>query len=416
MRLWIGLVVLTLVCGCVGGPPAPATSTTLRKGPTTTTLQVSQADISSVVESNNRFALDLYRQWAGDGGNVFYSPWSISTALAMTYEGARGQTASEMQDVLHIPDDDTRRNAFRSMQERMNSEGKDYELNTANALWPQIDYPFLPEYMGVVRDYYGGEATELDYKTKTEESRQTINTWVEDKTKDKIKNLIPPGVLNPMTRLVLTNAIYFKGTWVLEFDPDDTRDSDFRVTPEKTVKAEMMALTGDDAEFRYAETDDVQVLELPYEGEELSMLVILPKADDLAKVEEDLSLETLNRWRGSMYKQQVNVYIPKFKLETKYMMAESLKEMGMPTAFSAAADFSGMDGSRYLFISQVIHQAYVDVNEEGTEAAAATAVVMERLSISPTTVFRADHPFIFIIQERESGNILFMGKVADPTG
>ncbi|MBU4341863.1 MAG: serpin family protein, partial [Candidatus Altiarchaeota archaeon] len=225
---------------------------------------------NDIVDANNEFALDLYRELMDSGGNMFYSPWSILSALAMTYEGARGQTAEEMREVLHLPEDDeARRNSFRDVQEGINKEDKSYELLTANALWPQQDYPFLDGYIDTIRTYYGGEATALDYVTETEKSRQTINSWVEEKTNDKIKDLIPAGVLGPLTRMVLTNAIYFKGTWVMQFDEEDTREEDFHVSPEETVTAQMMSLTGDDARFNYAEDEDVQVLELPYDGEEV---------------------------------------------------------------------------------------------------------------------------------------------------
>jgi len=372
----------------------------------------------SVVDANNEFALDLYKELKASDGNIFYSPWSILSALAMTYEGAMGQTAEEMREVLHLPgDDETRRNSFKEVQDGINKEDKDYELYTANALWPQTGYSFLDSYINTIRTYYGGEVTALDYVSETEESRQTINSWVEEKTNDKIMDLIPAGVLGPLTRMVLTNAIYFKGTWVMQFDEEDTTDQDFHVSPEETVTAQMMSLTGDEARFNYAEDEDVQFLELPYEGEEVSMLVILPRENDLEYVEGSLSADDISRWRSDLSEQEVHVYLPKFKLETKYFLPEVLKELNMVDAFdSEVADFSGMDGTTDLFISDVIHQAFVEVNEEGTEAAAATAVIVGRTSAQPRhKVFIADHPFIFIIQEKETGNILFMGRVTDPS-
>jgi len=374
------------------------------------------ASDTSVVEANNEFALDLYQELRDSDGNIFYSPWSIISALAMTYEGARGQTANEMQEVLHLPKEgETRRDSFKEIQNGINREDKDYELYTANALWPQKDYPFLESYIDTIRTYYGGEVTALDYVTETEKSRQTINSWVEEQTRDKIKDIISPGVLGPLTRLVLTNAIYFKGTWVMQFDEEDTTDQDFYVSPAEKVTVPMMSLTGDEAMFNYAEDEDVQVLELPYDGEEVSMLVILPKENALEEVEESLSTEKLNQWRNDLQEQEVHVFLPRFKLETKYFLPNVLKEMGMVAAFGSNADFSGMDGTKDLFISDVIHQAFVEVNEEGTEAAAATAVVMTMTAMPSYKTFRADHPFVFIIQEKETGNILFMGRVTDPS-
>lgn len=383
-----------------------------------TALDDSQATpdgIASVVDANNQFALELYSELKDERGNIFYSPYSISTALAMTYEGAQGQTATEMQSVLHFPKDDImRRSALARIQNIINKKDKEYKLSTANALWAQEDYQFLEDYTNTVEQYYSGKVTNLNFKTETEKSRQIINSWVEAQTNNKIKDLIPQGKLNPMTKLVLTNAIYFKGDWVKEFDKKKTREQDFRVTPSNIVKVPMMSLTGKEAEFNYAETDTLQILEMPYKGEELSMLILLPK-EDLSSLEEEISADKLAEWKAMLREQQVNVYMPKFKFETKYFMSETLKKMGMPTAFSDNADFSGMDSTKNLFIKFVIHQAFVEVNEEGTEAAAATAVGMEVTSAMPSNFFRADHPFIFIIQEKSTGNILLLGRVMNPT-
>jgi len=273
-------------------------------------------------------------------------------------------------------------------------------------------FQLLEEYRDTIERYYGGKITRLDYARDPEGSRQTINSWVEDKTEDKIKDLIPPGILNPDTVLVLTNAIYFKGTWVLQFDPKDTIDEDFTTSAGQIVKVPMMRLTGKDAEFNYAETDEIQILEMPYEGEDLSMLIILPKENNLEDIEESLTTEKLSEWKNMLKKQRVDIYIPKFKLETKYSMKDTLTKMGMPTAFTPAADFSGINGQGGIWIDKVIHQAFVEVNEEGTEAAASTAANM---ITAAQPVFRADHPFIFIIQQKDTGNILFLGRVSDPT-
>ncbi|MBW3013092.1 serpin family protein [Candidatus Woesearchaeota archaeon] len=369
--------------------------------------------VAGVVDANNQFAFDLYHKYKGQSGNIFYSPYSISTALAMTYEGAGGKTAEEMQNVFHFPDEETRRPAFARIYNEINKKDKSYKLNTANALWAQEDFNFLPEYMGMIEQYYGGRATNLDFIGDAEGSRQTINNWVEEQTNDKIKDLIPERIINEMTRLVLTNAIYFKGTWVKQFDKKDTMDEDFYVNPETTVKVPMMRQTGEEAKFNYAETEDLQMLELPYDGEELSMLILLPK-EDLKAIDDSLTPEKISSIRKMLHEQQINIYIPKFKFETKYMMKEDLEQMGMPTAFSMYADFSGMTGDDSLYIAQVIHQAFVEVNEEGTEAAAATAVIMELKAAMIEREFRADHPFIFIIQQKDTGNILFMGRVNKP--
>jgi len=376
-----------------------------------------QSGIQQVVDANNQFAFDLYSELdKSEQGNIFYSPYSISAALAMTYEGAKGQTADEMKSVFHFPENNILRPNFAAIYNEINKKDKEYKLSTGNALWAQQNYQFLPDYLSRVEKYYGGKAANLDFVGETEKSRQTINTFIEQQTYDKIKDLIPQGAIDSMTTLVLTNAIYFKGTWVKQFDKKDTRDEDFTTSSGQKVKTPMMKLTGDDAEFNYAETDEIQILEMPYDGEDLSMLILLPKENDIGTLEDSVTNEKLVEWKNMLNEQRVNIFIPKFKFETKYFMAENLKNMGMPTAFTDAADFSGMDGAQSLFISKVIHQAFVEVNEEGTEAAAATAVIFSTESVGPRIpTFRADHPFIFIIQQKDTGNILFIGRVADPT-
>ncbi len=381
---------------------------------------VTPEEVSTVIEANNKFALDLYSRYKTKEDNIFFSPYSISTALAMTYEGARGQTAEEMQSVFYFPeDDDERRSSYANLYNEINKEDKEYKLNTANALWAEHSFQFLDEYFNIVEEYYGGKVTNLDFKQDPEGSRIIINDWVEEKTNNKIKDLIPSGLIDSMTRLVLTNAIYFKGEWVKQFNEDATQEQNFRVSSSDGVKVQMMQRIDNESIFNYAEDDKLQILEMPYSGEDLSMLIFLPKNDDMKALENSINVEKLTEWRANLEKKRVDIFIPKFKLETKYFMAQDLMEMGMPSAF-VSADFSGITGKKDLFISNVIHQAFVEVNEEGTEAAAATAVIMPLTSIGsepgpqiPT--FRADHPFIFIIQQNDTGNILFMGRVDNPS-
>lgn len=379
----------------------------------------SAQEVNSVIKANNQFAFDLYSKYRSKDGNVFYSPYSISSALAMTYEGARGKTAEEMQAVFHLPQDASiRRDSFLRINQRINKKDKVYALSTANALWAQKDYKFSDEYFSLVDQYYGGKVTNLNFVSEIENSRITINSWVAEQTNDKIKDLIPSGLITPDTALILTNAIYFKGLWRVQFNKNNTREEEFRISPDIKIKTQMMHLSGEDAKFNYADTGDLQILELPYEGDDLSMIMLLPKEDDLKALEGSLNAEKLSEWKGFLGREQVDVYVPKFKFETKSFMAEDFKEMGMPTAFGEGADFSGMTGTRDLFISEVIHQAFVEVNEEGTEAAAATAVMMTKgmvMEPEPIKIFKADHPFIFIIQDKETGNILFMGRVSDPS-
>ncbi len=389
-----------------------------------------QSGIQQVVNANNEFTFDFYSEINKKEGNIFYSPYSISAALAMTYEGAKGQTAEEMKSVFHFPESNILRPNFAAIYNNLNKKGKEYKLSTGNALWAQQDYQFLPEYLSRVEKYYGGKAANLDFVGESEKSRQTINSFIEQQTNYKIKDLISQGVLNAYTRLVLTNAIYFKGTWVKQFDKKYTRDKDFTTISGQKVKTPMMQLTGGGAKFNYADLGELQILELPYKGEDVSMLILLPKqgkdydfetreiiTSDYTLDDIELSSDKLNEYKSQMQETKLDyISIPKFEFDTKYFMKDTLSVMGMPTAFTDRADFSGMTGKEDLLISFVIHQAYVKVDEEGTEAAAATAVGGIKLtSVSLRKEFRADHPFIFIIQEKETGNILFMGRVADPT-
>jgi len=377
---------------------------------------VTPAGIEAVVQANNRFALDVYQALKQDGGNVFLSPYSISTALAMTYEGARGQTADEMANVFYFPTDDVmRRSAFASLYNALNEEDAAHELRTANALWAQKDYAFLETYLHALQNYYAADATNVDFEGATEEARKTINSWVEDQTNDKIKDLFPPGTLSEATRLVLTNAIYFKGDWLAQFDKDKTKNEPFNLVTGSTANVPMMQLVDSDIRFKYADVEGGQIIELPYKGEALSMVIFLPENGQLNAFENLFSVENLAQWKTQMYAQKVDVYLPKFTFKTKYFMNGTLQQMGMPTAFSNAADFSGMDGSQRLSIQTVIHQAFIEVNEEGTEAAAATGVGVEVTSVPlAPPVFRADRPFLFMIQDVESENILFLGRVVDP--
>jgi serpin B len=373
---------------------------------------VTPENIMSVATANNRLALDLYGRLGEKEGNIFFSPWSISSAMAIALEGARGETEREMRAVLHLPGEE-RRPAFARLYNEINKKDKMYELDTANAVWAQKDFQILDAYFDVIEKYYGGNVENLDFIRDTEGSRKTINRWVEGKTKEKIKDLIPQGAIDGQTRLVITNAIYFKGQWVKQFDRKNTQESEFRVTPDKAVKVQMMNLR--DAKFKYTEDETVQILELPYAGEELSMLILLPKEDSPDNVESILTAQRIDEWRASIKEEEVDVYLPRFKLETKYGLVETFKELGMRQAFDPGqADFSGMTGRRDLFISSIIHQAFVEVSEEGTEAAAATGVVMTLTAMPTKKIFMADHPFIFIIMDRTTGAILFLGRVANP--
>jgi len=373
--------------------------------------------IGDIITANNQFTLDFYKEIKNAEENIFFSPYSLSIALAMTYEGARNKTEEEMRSVFYFPqEDDLRRDSYFNVHNRLVREETEHELNIANALWAQEDFPFLQEYFDVIKAHYHGLIENLDFAGDPEGSKEIVNQWVEEETKGKIKDLL--SQVDPLTRLILTNAIYFKGEWVQEFNEEETREENFYLAPEKKVRVDMMRRLDEEAEFPYYETDSLQVLEMPYSGEETSMLVLLPKDHNLEEIEEQLTLENLNTWQENLQEKEVRVYFPKFKLETKYFLRDILSQMGMPIAFTGFADFSGMTGKKDLMIDQVIHQAFVEVDEKGTEAAAATAVIM-LLTAMPEgpviPVFKADRPFIFLIQEKETGVILFMGRVADPT-
>lgn len=375
--------------------------------------------VSTLVDSMNMFSIDLYTQLNNDpdqeGKNIFFSPYSIFVALSMTYEGAKNETATDMQKVLHFPqNNDTMLCSFGRLYNIYNFHQK-YTLETANALWTQHDFSFLDSYLDFIEHYYMGKATEVDF-LQAEETSEQINNWIEEKTHDKIKDMLSSEDIDPATKMILTNAIYFKGDWKYQFDPDDTLDKDFYVTNEENVTIPMMKLDDDEMKFNYTETDDFQMIELPYDGNNVSMILILPKENNISTVEQQITWENISTWKQAFQEKQVKVFLPKFKIETEYSLRKPLEAMGMNVPFSGNADFSGMDGRRDLFIGKVLHNAFVEVDETGTEAAAATTIHMELTAILPSEqmVFNADHPFLFFIQHKQTDNILFMGKIINP--
>lgn len=374
-------------------------------------------DVRAAARSGNAFAFDLYGRLKGEEGNLFFSPASISTALAMTSAGARGETEKQMASVLHFDLPPRQLHAaYGTLGDVLNASNKNYKLSTANRLWSAKNYPFRREYLALTRDSYGAELAQLDF-ARTEEARRTINGWVEQKTHDRIKDLIPAGVLDRDTRLVLTNAIYFKGNWADEFQKEATKDEPFRLAAGGKIRAALMRQTD---EFRYGEAEGLQLLELFYAGGDLSMLVLLPREVGLEPLERKLTAENVERWSSELGSREVELYLPRFKTTSEFRLGETLEAMGMSLAFTDAADFSGMSSSEALKISEVLHKAFVEVNEQGTEAAAATGVVLAPTSAAPRepeppAVFRADRPFVFLIRDQRTGAILFLGRVADPT-
>jgi serine protease inhibitor len=377
------------------------------------------ADQAVVVEGNNAFAVALYHQLSHQAAKLFFSPESISTALAMAYAGARGNTASEMAKALHftVPPGQLHP-AMGALLRDLNAAHSDYQLNVANALWAQQGYTFLDQFLTLLKSDYGAGLQQVDFKGAPEAARSTINHWVEQQTQDKIKDLLAPGALRTDTRLVLTNAIYFKGTWQTQFDKAQTRNEDFYLSQTKSAAAPLMHREGS---FGYFDGGTFQILEVPYKSNALSLIVLLPKErSGLSGLEDSMTASNMQQWLSQVAPvSKVIVTIPRFKSTQEFELSTALRALGMPQAFGAGADFSGMTGQRDFAISAVIHKAFVDVNEEGTEAAAATAVTMRALAMRapgpPPPVFRADHPFIFFIRDNGSRSILFMGRMTDPT-
>ncbi len=294
-------------------------------------------------------------------------------------------------------------------------EGKPtYELVVANALWGQKGYPYQPAFLNLVSRNYGASLEHVDF-VQFELARRQINAWVEKQTRDKIKELIQPGNIDANTRLVLTNAIYFKGAWADPFKKELTREEPFHLDGGRSVPVKLMH---QQRLYSYMETDDMQAVEVPYAGQRLSMVVLLPKKiDALAALEKQMTPETIDRWVGQLHAQDVELSLPKFKMTCEFELSKQLKALGMMAAFSGNADFSGITTAEGLAISKVIHKAFVDVNEEGTEAAAATAVVMRPTGMfhrpAPPVVFRADHPFVFMIRDRSTNAVLFVGRMKE---
>jgi serpin B len=384
-----------------------------------TSPDVSTGEQALLVDGNSTFAFELYQALREREGNLFYSPHSISVALAMTYAGARGITAEEMADTLHFMlEQDRLHPAFNWLDAELASrgegaQGKDgegFRLNIVNAIWGQKDYEFLTEFLDVLAENYGAGLRILDFINQTEESRLAINDWVSDQTEGRIKDLIPEGVITVATCLVLTNAIYFNAAWEYPFNENMTADGPFCLLDGGQVIVPMMEQT---EAFGYTDGEGYQAVELRYDGEELSMVILLPEAGNFQAFEEGLQAPQVCDIITGLQPSGVTLTMPQFEFDSEFSLKNTLEDMGMPAAFSAA-DFSGMTGTRYLYISDVLHKAFVSVDEAGTEAAAATAVVMEEEAPEPLVQVTIDRPFIFLIRDIETGAILFVGRVLNP--
>jgi serpin B len=380
-----------------------------------------QSPADAVIRGNNQFALDLYGRLRAGEGNLFFSPYSVRTALAMTYTGARGQTATDMAKALHFSGDGKRVSRdFGSLIRQLHGGDRErsYSLEVANSLWYRQGDVARAAFTRRLRNQFQAEVRKADFRGDPEEAAQAINRWVKRKTHGKITDLIQPGVLNANTRLVLANAIYFKARWLAEFVERATQREAFHLSAAKTVTG--VPLMHQTNEYRYLDGGTFQLLELPYERGELAMVVLLPKkVDGLVSLEKALTAERLEAWRARAKPYEVQVTLPKFKVTAGFTLEQDLAALGMAEAFSPRkADFSGIGRQRQLFIARVDHKAYVAVNEQGTEAAAATAVQAADAEEADQpkrkkATFRADHPFLFLIRHRATGGILFLGRLVN---
>jgi len=378
-------------------------------------LLLAMSTNDSLIRGNTTFAIELYRLQAAGKDNIFFSPYSISTAMAMVAAGARGSTATEIEKAMRFPFGGTKlTKSWAEVQKDVNKKREDVTLLTANALWAAKDVEFQKDYLALARHDFAAKLETLDF-AKAEAARKRINDWVSDTTKKKIPELIASGMLDSSTRLVLTNAIYMKAPWLTPFPPKRTEENGVFHATGGDRKAALMRNLGD---FRYAHAGDARVIEFPYKGSELSMLVVLPDANDgLASVEKTFSAEKLAEWDKALATAKVDVTFPRFTSDVSLSLNQSLKSLGVHQAFSGHADFSGIAKER-LMISEVIHRARIDVAEEGTEAAAATAVVMTRATaVGPRPqpeIFKADHPFLYLIRRTDTKSVLFMGRLVQP--
>jgi serpin B len=386
----------------------------------------SPGDMEELVNGNNAFAFDYYQSMRDRGGNMFYSPFSISSALAMTYAGARDGSETQMAQVLHYTLPQERLHAaFNTLDLLLagtnesagsEEERQKFQLNVVNSLWGQKDYKFLNEYLDLLALNYGAGLRLVDFTGATEEARQTINKWIEQQTKDKIKNLIPEGGIDSFTRLVLANAIYFKADWTFPFDKNNTQDLPFNLLDGGQVFVPMMSFSGS-KNLSYHAGEGFQAVELPYVGDTTSMVILVPETDKFDAFESALNSALMESILAGLEPHLVALTLPKFSFESEFQLKNDLIEMDMSEPFDPdLADFSGMDGTRQLYIGDVFHKAFVAVDEKGTEAAAATAVIMQAMMVpSQEIVLVVDRPFLFFIRERTTGTILFIGRVLNPS-
>jgi len=382
-------------------------------------IQPSTYTIEALAVSNNLFAVDLFKQMQSKSENLIFSPYSIGTVLAMIYSGSGGKTAMEMREVLYFPEQERLDPVESIMRESLlvtdTMKGTDFRL--ANAIWAQEDFSFLPAYLARVENYYDAPLTLLDFMetANREKSRKKINHWVGEKTNNRIRDLIQPGILDASTRLVLTNAIYFNGGWMFPFDIAATSPSLFHISHQESIKTDFMHQT---RSYPYYEDEEIQATSIPYRDNRMSLMVILPRSfEGWRMISQVINLERINLVISEMETREVQLALPKFRSELQINLRHELTSMGMGTAFSRDADLSGMTGEKNLYVDEVIHKAFIEVNEKGTEAAAATAgIIGLKSSLREDPVrFNADHPFIFFLLDRQTGCIIFSGRLVKPS-
>ncbi len=385
-------------------------------------LAQSSTEEAALVNGNTAFAFDLYRQLAGEEGSLFFSPYSISQALAMTYAGARGETARQMAAVLHFDLEPAALHPSfgalaQSLTDRPSAAGsgdQPFRLNIANSLWGDQQTIFLPEFLALLQSDYGAGLQAVDFRGQPEAARQQINDWIAEQTEDKIRDLVPEGAINPLTRLVLANAIYFNANWLRPFYEGATSDAPFTLLDGTVVNVPMM---NQQERFLYGRGENYQAITLPYVGQGIEMVLILPDEGMFEAVEQGLTPEWFNGVLAGLKSQEVLLAMPKFSFEYTLELSEALMALGMPDAFSDLADFSGMTAEEALYISKVLHKAFIELDEAGTEAAAATVVIMEAMMApmpQEPVELRLDRPFLFAIRDSVTGSLLFLGRVLDP--
>jgi serpin B len=409
-------------CGDGTTPATPAPGDEVRSTHARITAPaVPAADRASLVAGNTRFAADVYRALAAEPGNVIYSPHSISIALGMTWAGARNNTERQMAQTLRFGMSQAQTHAaFNALDQELahraerapEGGGRPFRLRVVNKLWGQRGYRFQPSFLDTLAENYGAGLNVLNFMGDPEGSRGRINAWVSEQTEGKIPMLLGQGSIVPSTTLVLTNAVYFSASWREPFDPARTAPGDFHFA-DGTVR--QVPLMNRSAEMRYAEGEGWQAAELPYAGDEVSMLVIVPTAGTFDAFERAFDTARVASVVDGLRTRLVSVTLPTFTFRRNASIKRVLTSLGMTDAFSGEADFSGMDGTRSLYIQDVIHEGFIAVDERGTEAAAATAVVVGRTSVPEPATLRADRPFLFAIRDNPTGAILFLGRVSDPS-